>query len=143
MRTELSPEETTTVQHARTFAELAEVARAAMERAGTSLAIVCGPISTGGAESPEENLRIFEGFIARIVHAGIAVFDQMPFERALGRIKHAVPDGATRLLNEFYLPLFESGLITVFYFIPRWETSLGAYWEHAQAQRLNKCIIYL
>jgi len=76
---------------------------------------------------------------------GICVFDQMPFEVPMQRIKARYPSGALNmdLLLDFYLPIFERGFIETLYFLPDWETSFGARWEHEQAQRLNMKIIYL
>ena len=47
------------------------------------------------------------------------------------------------LLEEFFLPVFESGLVHTFYMLPDWESSTGASWEHVQAQRLSIDIVYL
>ena len=108
------------------------------------MAIVCGPISTGGTGSRVENLIIFDRAITRIINDGLIVFNQMPFEENMDRLVHLSPDmGGTRLLEEFYLPIFESGLIGQLCFLPGWEKSIGAAWEHKQAKRLKIPVLKL
>ncbi len=106
---------------------------------------VCGPISTGGRGSILANLIAFNEAIVFLQAEGKHVFDQMPFEQPMGRVKAQVPDGeyATMLLTDFYQPLFETGLIKIFYFLPDWESSVGACWEHNQALKLGIEIVYL
>ena len=108
------------------------------------IAIVCGPISTGGKGSRKENLEIFSRAIDRAVRDDLLVFNQMPFEDDLERIYKSNPEmQGARLLEEFYLPLFEDGWIKLLCFLPRWESSVGARWEHSQAERLGIPRIYL
>jgi hypothetical protein len=111
---------------------------------------VCGPISTGGRGSVIENLKVFSKTIQHLKHHhGHLIFDQMPFEEAIGRVSNAtpLPEGAGTyhmgILDHCYLPLFESGMVKKFFFLPDWESSFGARWEHDVAQRLNIDIEYL
>lgn len=106
---------------------------------------VCGPISTGGAGSIEENLKRFEVAIARLQNTGLNIFDQMPFEKPMHRIISQKIDGKydKSILDDFYLPIFESGMVKKLYFLPDWESSTGAKWEHEQAKRLGIEIEYL
>ncbi len=68
----------------------------------------------------------------------------MPFEDDMERIYKSDPKlKGTRLLEEFYLPMFKSGLIKILCFLPGWQNSIGATWEHEQAKKLGIPIIYL
>lgn len=108
------------------------------------IAMICGPISTGGKGSRMENLIVFSRAIQRVSAGGLIVFDQMPFEDAIGRIYKSDPrQQELCLLEEFYLPIFETGFISLLCFLPSWESSFGARWEHEQAKRLSIPIIYL
>lgn len=105
---------------------------------------VCGPITSGGLGSREKNLKAFLAAIAKLQAAGNPIFDQLPFEEKLYEFTQAVwYQGGLQLLNEFYLPLFQSRLIEVFYFMPLWRTSMGATWEHEKAKKLGIRIVYL
>ncbi len=106
---------------------------------------VCGPISTGGRGSLLANLIAFNEVIVELQAQGKHVFDQMPFEQPMQRVKAGLPldQYPTILLDEFYLPIFESGLIQKLQFMPEWESSFGARWEHAQAERLGIEIAYI
>jgi hypothetical protein len=108
------------------------------------IAMVCGPISTGGRGSRKENLEVFSRTIERISADGLFVFSQMPFENDMERIYKSSPElQGIRLLEEFYSPMFKSGLIKLMCFLPGWELSIGANWEHEQAKVLNIPRIYL
>ncbi len=77
-------------------------------------------------------------YIDKLMEKGLNIFDQMPFEYPMFRISERNSNRYDyRLLDEFYLPIFERGRIKTFHFIPRWETSYGTRWEHEQAVRLN------
>lgn len=130
-------------RNARTYEALCEVAMRVLERIPEPVEFVCGPISTGGAGSQRKNIAIFKRYIAWLEREGHHVFNQMPFEKALWQLFRKFGKDPDRLLHEFYLPLFESGLFGTFYFIPGWEGSHGARWEHGQAKRLDIRIRYL
>ncbi len=108
------------------------------------IAMVCGPISTGGKGSREENLKIFDRAINLLLAGGSVIFNQMPFENDMKRIYQSNSDlQGTRLLEEFYLPIFEMGFIKLLLFLPGWEGSVGSRWEHEQAKRLGIPVLYL
>ena len=85
--------------------------------------------------------------MAKLINQGINIFDQAPFEEPMQRIKaesgKSVRESNQELLDKFYLLLFQSGLITTFYFLPGWESSFGASWERRQAKELGIEIIDL
>jgi hypothetical protein len=106
---------------------------------------VCGPIANGGLGSVEANLNVFNETIKDLQKKGVNVFDQMPFEEPMQVFKTKFPKEIIfrSIMEDFYLPIFKSGLISTFYFIPNWETSLGSKWEHEKAQELGIEIKYL
>ncbi len=127
------------------FADLAEIALTILRRMPQPSGEVCGPISTGGKGSIEANIAEFNTTIDRLLAQGLTIFDQVPFEQ---HIFDLIAGGkGSRLQNEllekFYSPLFTSGLINTLYFIPGWESSHGATWEHQQARELGINIVYL
>ena len=105
----------------------------------------CGPISRWGLGSVKENLNVFNDAIKKLQNKGLNIFDQMPFELPMQDFKKRVPgeEGFQRIINDFYLPIFKSGEITTFYFMPTWQTSLGSKWEHEEAQKLGIKIEYI
>lgn len=126
------------------FSEMLPLAFAILESMSTPVMEVCGPITTGD-RTIEQNVAIFKKTIARLAEEGNTVFNQMPFQETIERIceKQKIVGYPSSLLDEFYLPLFESGKINTLCFLPGWEKSKGASWEHAQGQRLNLKIVYL
>ncbi|TSC82591.1 MAG: Uncharacterized protein G01um101420_258 [Parcubacteria group bacterium Gr01-1014_20] len=133
---------------ARTFAELGCIAFEVLQRMDEkvvprSIGQVCGPITTGGRSSIVVNLREFSRYIELLQSKGLAIFDQVPFEKHLFRIRGVNYQSDSTLLEDFYGPIFESGIVKILYFIPGWSSSNGAMWEHRQAVRLNLTIDYL
>lgn len=102
------------------------------------ISIVCGPIMTGGKGSPKENLIFFNWWIRELRRRGLNVFSQMPFEPHMQRIYRKT---GVDILEEFYRPLFTSGKIHSFHFIPGWRTSKGAKWERRLAITLPGAIV--
>lgn len=129
------------------YSEASLVALDVLEKMPTNLGQVCGPITSGGKGSLEENLRIFEKTILRLSLQGISIFNQLPFETTLERIwkvdKRDLKIKNLDLLEGFYLPIFESGFIKDLYFIYGWNSSFGTTWEHKEAKKIGLNIIYL
>ncbi|MBI4992006.1 MAG: DUF4406 domain-containing protein [Candidatus Harrisonbacteria bacterium] len=132
------------VQAVNTFEELADLALRIIRRMPQPVAQVCGPITSGGLGSVEKNLERFQKTIDLLRDRGESIFNQMLFEQPMFRIK-ATPyyQGGDQLLHKFYLPIFESGLVKILYFMSDWQSSYGAKWEHEQALRLGIKIRYL
>ena len=140
----LTPEDSDEIELASTFEELHGVALRVIPRIPGPVGMVCGPISSGGKASVEENLSELSQAVEKLRQEGNNIFSQLSFEPAMARIKRtAYCKGDVHLLEAFYLPLFEAGLIHKLYFLPSWETSDGASWEHAQAKRLGIEVKYL
>ena len=107
---------------------------------------VCGPIGTGGFHSFEKNLNAFNETIKKLQGEGLVVFDQMPFEEPMQKLKKKMDSKseiASAILTDFYYPIFESGMVSAFYFMPNWQTSFGAKCEHEKAKELGIKIVYL
>lgn len=139
------PEDIAALETANSFAELSEIALRVLKRMPKPIGQVCGPISSGGLGSIEANLKRFDQTIEELINHGNKIFDQVPFEKYIFRL---IETGRgtrdqNQLLEQFYLPILESGLIDIMYFLPGWESSNGARWEHAQAKRLGIKIVYL
>ncbi len=148
-------EEQIALQTATTYKELAEVALAQLKRIRAAFpsppGIVCGPISNGGLGSKEANIAHFEKVVQFMIKRKKGnFFSQIPFEEALWRVQDlraeqepgvVHPKGAGNpLLEEFYRPIFESGLIDAAFFIEGWESSDGARWEHDLCVELGLAI---
>jgi hypothetical protein len=127
------------------FKSLFLVAEKILNKMPQPIVQVCGPIGTGGLGNVDDNLNAFNEVIKSLQEKGLNVFDQMPFEWPMQGIKFNLAAGVypESILTDFYLPIFESGLISEFYFMPNWKTSKGANWEHDQAQKLGIKINYL
>ena len=122
--------------------DLGDVAIALARRMPQPLGQVCGPISSGGCGSIEENLKRFEHVIYQLTMQGKNMFNQVPFEQPMRRLMKD-RNAPYQLLNGFYLPLFQSGLIRTMYFLHDWQTSHGARWEHDRAEELHIERVYL
>ncbi len=133
------------LDRAETYRDLFIVAEQVLRKMPPPIGQVCGPISTGGAGSVEKNLKRFEVTIASLQQRGIEIFDQVPFEVPMQRIKsrREFEHYDDLLLIDFYLPIFESKLVHKLYFLPDWQSSVGARWEHDQALRLGLEIEYM
>lgn len=133
------------VKNAKDFKELYTIAARVLSKMPKPIVQVCGPIGTGGLGNVEDNLRAFDETIKLLQTEGLNVFDQMPFEWPMQVLKFKLKKDVypEDILNDFYLPIFESGMISEFYFMPNWQTSKGANWEHDQAERLGIKINYL
>lgn len=130
------------------FAELVPIALAELEKFVGGCNIVCGPISTGGRGSVEENLKVFFGTIDALRSEGREVFSQKPYEERIFffRTRWQGEDPSRSgaycmpILEEFYEPLFKRGIIKDAWFIPGWESSFGARWERKTLTALGVTI---
>jgi hypothetical protein len=126
--------------------ELYTIAKKIVTKMPKPIVQVCGPISTGGQGSIEANLNLFNQTILSLQAQDLSVFDQMPFEESMARLSlelRAQGKYDNSILTDFYFPLFESGNISTFYFLPNWQSSVGARAEHQKAEELGIKIIYL
>lgn len=128
----------------KTFSDLAKLAVRIMKRMPPGIHVVSGPITTGGLGNPKDNMALFKKTTEDLaIEKGLNVLSWIPFEDIIVNIlkewKKANPSTkyCMSLLDDFYLPLFESGMITGVHFIYDWDSSMGAKWEHDQCVRLN------
>lgn len=138
-------EDFTYIESIETLKEMYVLAERILSRMPDPIIEVCGPISTGGRGSVEANLEAFRATICALQDDGKHVFDQTPFEVGFKRVTRNLEPGEymEAILTDFYQPIFESGRISTFYFMPDWQSSKGARWEHEQAKRLGIEIFYL
>lgn len=132
---QLTADEEATLLVVPTFADLAEVALAALGRLASKsrsgVAQICGPMSTGGLGSLDANMARFRRAVDVAHGRGVTVFDQLPFQDAMIRIIDWKPEKpyCHAILEEFYRPIFASGHLERLLFIAGWEHSTGAKWE--------------
>lgn len=132
--------------NAKSISDLFIIAERIIDRLPLPIGQVCGPITNGGFNSIEKNLEFFNQNIKNLQSQGNNIFDQMPFEETIQKFKEEEIDKEKvyqSIMNDFYLPIFKSGKIKTFYFLPNWQTSKGAIWEHKMAEDLGIEIKYL
>ncbi len=145
-----TPRDLREAENATTYEQLAEVAVRTLKRQWDRLpaknsievAVVSGTLTNGGTlpyDTVRKNIRNFGRMIAKLRRLGISVWDQRPFEKHIFRIKD-LPENTgkpMKLLNGFYKPVFESGLVTLAFMLPNWEESHGARWERKIFRKLD------
>ncbi len=132
------------IEQSENFHALREVAEDILKQMAAPISMVCGPISTGGFGDISLNMERFRLAISTLEALGHNIFNQIPFEPRIGAIHFPGEDGYDwNILNHFYKPLFVSGFITRKFFIPNWETSVGARWEREQAALLGIEVVNL
>lgn len=134
------------LENANSIDDLYMIAQIIISRMQKPLIQVCGPITTGGLSSVEANLNAFNETIKKLQNDGLNVFDQMPFEKSMERITKSIgskSEASGSILTNFYYPIFKSGVISTFYFMPNWQSSFGAKCEHEKAKELGIKIVYL
>lgn len=138
-------EDVLALEQAKSMEQLCDIAFIILRKMPQPIGQVCGPIGSGGAGSVAKNLEIFNDTVVVLQTEGKIIFDQMPFEDPIQEFKKFPPvsEDVFIILDKFYLPIFESGLIKKVYFMKGWESSNGAKWEHEQAQKLGIEIEYL
>lgn len=130
---------------ATSFSDLSNLALVELQSIGRAV-IVCGPITTGGRGSAEENIRAMKAAITHLKDQGHMVFDQFPYESTLWTLKDQWEMAGNQgycmpILTDFYLPLYQSGLIHRAYFLPGWNSSYGAKWERKELTTLSVEIV--
>ncbi|HXV27036.1 MAG TPA: hypothetical protein VD862_03390 [Candidatus Paceibacterota bacterium] len=133
------------IARSRTFEDIVPVALGVIARMPRPVALVSGPISSGGLGSVQANIVRFHAVIGYLEARGVSVFDQMPLEEHFWRIMKddAYYRGGEHLLEAFYGTLLDSGSIQQVKMIPGWEGSYGARWEHDRALRNGIPVEYL
>ena len=136
------------LRKAQSFADLAMMAVSVLDSMPTPIGMVSGPISTGGAGSIAANLAKLNRAIGKLHEEGKNIFSALPAQDHIFRVVDATEQTWTaefnqRLLDEFFLPLIQHGAVKTFYFLPDWQSSHGATWEHEQAPAWGIERVYL
>lgn len=133
------------IASADTFEELAEIALSRISKMPKPVGVVCGPITSGGKGSMEANLKEYAAQIQNLISSGKSIFSPVPYEPRMQEIKKTPYYDPSRdhLMEVFYGTIFGSGMISEFYFIPGWESSYGARWEHNFAEKIGAKIFYV
>lgn len=134
------------VSVATTFEQLLEIALVILSRIPDPVGIVCGPLTTGGLGSLEANTEEFKRRIGQLQQQGENIFNQMPFEPRMQKIKKTPYYDPTRdhLLEAFYGGLFKKERLKTLFIIPPGEKmSYGLNWEIKRGELLGKNIVYL
>ncbi len=131
-----------------TYEDLVRHAKQQISDMDKGAEIVCGPITTGGFGHPGYNTLLFNHAIELLLVEGRPIFNQIPYEFQLARLesewKGVNGNGYCHpILTEFYQPLFESNLFTRAWFLPGWERSTGATWEHTLLSSMGCAIHHL
>ncbi len=123
------------------FADLTELALADVQPLNGKAEMVCGPITTGGYGNCVVNLLVFNHAIEVLQLAGRPMFSQMPYEAGLAdlehdwRLRHPGQEYCHPILDEFYARFLLPEYFKRLWFLPNWQTSTGAKWEHEHAVR--------
>ncbi len=125
------------LKKAKNFPDCLKVAYDVIDSIGGQVGIVSGPISTGGQGSVEKNLAEFSKYIETMEKRGEIVFNQLPFENKFAELARNSEGYFMPILEDFFLPLFQSGKISKIWFMPNWQTSTGAKWEFEIADKLK------
>lgn len=144
------------IKEARRFTDLVPIAWRSLKKMSKAeperkIIQVCGPISSGG-RGYAYNIVAFALTIEKMREQGYYIFNQLPFENAIGRLVPEYTNDSRRcsktnycmaLLWEFYWPLIISGLVEEYHFIPRAEQSIGTIWEREQSAIYGRKIVEL
>lgn len=126
------------ISEARSLRRLADIAMASLCRLPQPVVQVCGPLTTGGKGTLMENMAYFYEAIHFLHYEfNFSVFDQIFFHGKISVLAEQVSGGRRErhreILQNFYTPIFDSGLISLALFLPGWHTSRGAIHERAMA----------
>lgn len=120
-----------------TFPELLSVAYDIIDSIPKPIALVSGPITTGGQGSIAKNLEVFQRAITFLEDRGEYVFNQLPFEDKFSVMARSYKGYFMPILEEFFLPIFQSGKVDKIWFMKDWQSSTGAKWEYEQAKKFG------
>lgn len=132
------------LENATTLEEVAQIALCAtleIKAQGHQIVQICGPISTGGRGGLEANLHFFKLATHVAVKNGFVVFDLPFFQDPIIRVTHygKEENGAYlwEILELFFEPIFRSGALSKAFFLPGWQSSIGARWEREKLTELG------
>ncbi|KKU70418.1 MAG: hypothetical protein UX94_C0006G0013 [Parcubacteria group bacterium GW2011_GWA2_47_21] len=133
------PEEIRAINESERLEEAVQISLKIIRRIPDPVAMVSGPLTTGGLGSFEANLRLFGFVILKLSAEGHYIFSQLPAEDLMVKVwrKWLEPCYCMPILEDFYRSIFESGLVKRVHFIPGWQRSFGARWEKEECHRLG------
>lgn len=149
MQTIVTKKQRQKITNAETFTSLLQIAMKSITTArkkykGAKVIELCAPISSGGKGSVEANLAEMNKAIKMLKKLNYILFSQMPYEEKIGELKKEQEKKTKRklaynmnVLLDFYEPLFEKGYTDMLIFLPGWESSIGASWEHTKGKILG------
>lgn len=125
--------------------EAVQISLKIIRRIPDPISMVSGPLTTGGLQSFEENLWLFGLVITKLSADGYYVFSQLPTEDLMVKVWRRWPEPryCMPILEEYYRPIFESGLVKKVHFIPGWQRSFGARREREECYRLGIETVFL
>jgi hypothetical protein len=115
-----------------------------------NVALLSGPMTSGGLENFEANMELFGHCIQLVRERGIVVFNQLPFQNGMIRIlgagkklnyKPGDTDYPQNIMDDFYWPLLQAGDVTHLMLLPTWVTSNGSTQEVGMALRVGTVAI--
>jgi hypothetical protein len=95
---------------------------------------ICGPLTSGG-KGYDENFARFAAATRILTEKGYTVFDY--FDHDDEEVIKALNLPWPVVMEHYHRPILETGLITTAFFLPEWQSSHGATWEHEMAEALN------
>lgn len=125
--------------------EAVQISLKIMRRIPDPVSMVSGPLTTGGLGSFEKNLWLFDLVITKLSADGHYIFSQLPTENLMNKVwrKWLEPRYCMPILEDYYQPIFESGLVRKVHFIPGWQKSFGARWEREECHRVGIETVFL
>ena len=112
--------------------------------------LVSGPMTTGGVGPFHANMHVFGNCITVARERGLTVFNQCPFQEGMIRIltlgkdpTYSASDKSypQSILDDFYWPFFEAGVLTHLLLMPTWSSSNGATQERNKALSIPNFIL--
>ena len=138
-----SEEDVLGIQDSRTLSDLRKVALRVLGRIPGKVGVVCGPITSGNHQTPEQNRLMIFRMISALRREDVLIFNHLLFQRQAEKILRASGGDRDRLRRLFYLPILESPRVATLYLATGWNRSAGSRWWHKQAKRLDKKIIVI
>ncbi|MBN2198001.1 DUF4406 domain-containing protein [Candidatus Wolfebacteria bacterium] len=135
------------LKKAKSLKDLVKIAERVLIKIPNPRAQLCGPISTGGTGNVKTNIKNLQKSIKILESKGVNIFNHLKFEPILDKLsinwEQLKPYPDIPILEDFYGKIFETKLLNIIYFLPNWETSLGAKWEYNYANKLGIKIFVL
>ena len=122
----------------KSMGQCAGIAIKVLRRMPRPAAMVCGPLTTGNGRYARNLIRL-RFAIAKLRKQGTPVFDSSIFEESIRQFaKGETPQDRSRYaFQNFYGLILKTGRVRKLYFLPGWETSVGAVWMRRCARKIG------